>query len=376
MAFTQATLDVLAFYQKIALFPMPYTPNGNKKSLTLNPLHSTPRAIIFRYTAQFLVSVLATFSVYRIVWIYLYWSRFSQNDLEQLVVYCMLINGLVIYTAFSYSYQNNMTTILYTYNQMLHLQLQKPVPKSVANLISKLLVYGFSFGAVITLAIVPFAVFFISYCPVQLVFGASLTSKLIASTIYVILGLQVAPVVLYPIIIQLSFLEASTNYSAQLHISKNMQSNLAISAGFHENFRKYETLRILFVVYSKAGELMFTTMIFSGIILVSFAGFGTLQLYGKLHIFVYIPLSFLFALGIFMATVLNALAGIPSVNVRWFCKNWKRMVKTKLARRLLKSVPVIGFVIGPYGIATATLGLLICEDIVNNVLRLMLLKEI
>lgn len=97
--------------------------------------------------------------------------------------------------------------------------------------------------------------------------------------------------------------------------------------------------------------------------------------YGDLNILVYIPISFLFSAGIVVAVVFTTLACIPSVNVERFSRSWKQVVRRLEARELLKSLPLIGFKVGPYGMATKTMGLLICEDIMHNVLDLMLVQQ-
>lgn len=139
---------------------------------------------------------------------------------------------------------------------------------------------------------------------------------------------------------------------------------------------QFVILRLLLVVYSKARELMFTTLIFvGGVIAISFAGFGTLKLYKQVNIFICLPMSFLVFVGVFVATVFTALGCIPRDNVQDFRESWKREVKRRLERKLLISVPEIGFILGLYGIATKILGPLICEDIMNNVLSLMLVQN-
>lgn len=67
-------------------------------------------------------------------------------------------------------------------------------------------------------------------------------------------------------------------------------------------------------------------------------------------------------------------ANIPSQNVGKFFQVWRRQVLNKIERKVLRSCPaVVGFNVGPYGIVTAKLGILICDDITQNAITLILL---
>lgn len=89
----------------------------------------------------------------------------------------------------------------------------------------------------------------------------------------------------------------------------------------------------------------------------------------------YVPCTVMFLIDMFVAIAYTALGSIPSENVQRFYRSWKRVLQRKEERKLLKCVPVIGYRVGPYGLSTPLLGLLICEDVINNVLSLMLLQQ-
>lgn len=374
MAFAQATFEVHQLFQHLTPFPLPYTITpGNL--MIWNPQFRRLRYRIPRYFADFWIAVIAFISVYRSIWLYKNYEQYTYKHMSQVVVYVLINGAVAIYISFFYTYRKDLSSLLYTRNQMLALQPQIRISRSFVNLIKKLVVYGIMFGGALTAVATPIATFILAYDPLQLVFGVSTKSRILVSGIYLIVSSRAATALVSPLLLCLTFLEGAIGYSAQLSIDNRKQMSPEILRQFYKHFGRYEILRLLLFAGAKACEVMYTSLIFVGIFMISVSGFGMLQLYEELPLLVYVPVSFVFALGIFIATVFTALASLPCENVKKFCKTWKRVVKRELGRKLLKSVPVIGFMLGPYGLATKTLGLLICEDIMNNVLDLMLMDQ-
>lgn len=77
--------------------------------------------------------------------------------------------------------------------------------------------------------------------------------------------------------------------------------------------------------------------------------------------------------GFIVAIALTHMADVPYQNSLDFHEYWKlRLVKKVDRTQFLTCFPV-GIFLGPYGIANASLGLLIIEDIVNNTITLLVL---
>lgn len=374
MAFTKAAFDVHLCLQKLSLFPLPYKFTTTNLMVT-NPLFIQRQYTALRYHADFWIALIFLVSCYRITWLYNNRAHLTPNHMEQAVVYTLIIGGILILSSFFYTYLEHLPALIFTRNQMLQLQLQNRITVNVSYLVKVCLVYGLAFGAAFTAVALPVGAFLISYTPLHLVFGNGLKSNLFSAVIYLVLGLKGAPAILSPVILCLTFLEDLINYSEKLRLKFTKALNPNIATVFYGKYMKYIILKILLVVSANACQIMFTTLIIVGVFITSFAGFGTLQLYDQLNIIVFLPICFLFFVGVFVATVFTALGSIPGENVERFSKFWSRRVTGKLQQRQLKSVTVIGFKLGPYGLATKTLGLLICEDIINNVISLALVHD-
>lgn len=72
-------------------------------------------------------------------------------------------------------------------------------------------------------------------------------------------------------------------------------------------------------------------------------------------------------------TVTNGV-GIPRKNVSRFRELAKMERLSRENRQRLRAIPDVGFVVGPYGICSAPVGLRICDDIINNTATIILLK--
>lgn len=73
------------------------------------------------------------------------------------------------------------------------------------------------------------------------------------------------------------------------------------------------------------------------------------------------------------AIILTYLASIGYQRCEKFKSWWKIMATKKEDKKCLKACPSTGFVVGPYGLCTAALGLRICDDYIHNTVTILLL---
>ncbi len=117
-----------------------------------------------------------------------------------------------------------------------------------------------------------------------------------------------------------------------------------------------------------------TILIAIGVLAASVGTYVTLILYNSLRFVVYI-ISPTFSFYCYVIALLMTMyANIPRKHVIQFCTVWKCRLVNRIDRKILQSCPDnIGFTIGPYGIATAKLEILVCDDIIQNAVSLILL---
>lgn len=375
MAFTQAAMSVQLIYQKVALSAVPFMIDESTKLGVPNPRYQAWKQMLARHFIHLLGFILILVLTYRLKWLYVNWQTYTFSHREEAIVYLIILQSLLIYISFAYTLEVEISTFTFTVNQVLIIRRQLHKSPSFGDVPKKCVVYGLTLGWL--LCNVAFAVgpFVISYCPVQLILGRSLPSKLLGSFLYTLIGIHGLSIYSCVYLLSFVFLEGVTDFSAELQPKQICKSNLLLASKFKYHYRIYTALRILLEAAAQNSQLMFTVLIFVGIFLISCAGYTTLAMYRELNVLVYYAIFFLFVLGILVAILFTALASIPGRNVERFCKFWKRVLRTKVSRLLLRSVPVIGFKLGPYGVVSTRLGLSICEDIINNVISLLMLQN-
>lgn len=101
-----------------------------------------------------------------------------------------------------------------------------------------------------------------------------------------------------------------------------------------------------------------------------------LSLWNNLQIIIDISLPAISLGGNIISIMLATCADIPRKNVIRFHLSWKKKIIRKIDTRILKICPRdIGFKVGPwpYNVASAFLGVRVCDDILRNAASLILL---
>jgi hypothetical protein len=110
-----------------------------------------------------------------------------------------------------------------------------------------------------------------------------------------------------------------------------------------------------------------------GVFLASGCACITIRMYGKMSIFTYILFPTLTMICVLDAIIMTYLGSIPYQRCQEFKSWWKLKFRRKEDNTYLKACQPTGFVIGPYGICNAALGLRICDDYIQNTVTVLLL---
>lgn len=140
---------------------------------------------------------------------------------------------------------------------------------------------------------------------------------------------------------------------------------------------KYKSMRITQILVTITNSIysdFLNILIFVGVLVASVGTYATIRLWDSLHIIMYIASPAASLCCYIVAILMTAYADIPRQNALRFHFYWKRQLVMKIDRKKFQSFPnVIGFNVGSYGLATAALGIRICDDIVRNAVTLIIL---
>lgn len=356
----------------LSLTPLPIKVDATTKLAVLNSHYNDRKNIRLRLLAYLIGIAIAIVLSYRLCWLFVNWEGYTFYHREEAIIYLMLLNGLFLYVGFSYTYQVQVSTWIFVINQILLLGRQKKSFRSSMKLYRECLVYGFAAGGLLMIAVLSMGPFVLAYCPVQLMIGCNLPSKMLGSILYTLIGVDVVPTCFSFWLISLTVLEGLIDLSNKL---KHRHLNVLDPATkFLNSYNIYKELRVLLVATAEPVELLFTGVILVGIFLSSCTGYATIDMYMQLNVLVYCLVFIVFCMGILVAILFTTLASIPARNVEKFCKFWGIVLRKKLCRLLLRTIPPMGIKLGPYGIVSCKMGLLICEDILNNVINLLMIQ--
>lgn len=77
--------------------------------------------------------------------------------------------------------------------------------------------------------------------------------------------------------------------------------------------------------------------------------------------------------GFLIAIVFEYMFGLPCKNLEQFQIIWQPKLRKKEERKVILSLKSCGFQVGPYGMVTRKLGLIIRDDIISNTVSALLL---
>jgi len=208
----------------------------------------------------------------------------------------------------------------------------------------------------------------ISWEPIQLVLGTSILVKLLSGFLHAFILLQNGSKLVSTLMVLFTSLENVLLFTEQSFANQKSFANL-------RNFSKsYKCFRMYRVISTFANSLYTDFLVFLiavGIVAASVSTYVTIMLYNSLSFVVFVMSPTLAFNCYVIAILLTMYANIPRKNGNLFCDGWKCQLVSKLDQKILKRCPRnIAYNVGPYGLATAKLGILICDDIVKNAIRM------
>lgn len=374
--------------------PLPFYLNISTKQLSLNPLYNQTRHKLYRYFSWIAVMLTWSLNEYRLIWFFYNWILYTKSHIGQAVLYLLAFLGQTLGLAAFTVYGLHQLEYVYCVNQCIKLtNEQRPFFIRLPFLgkidVKVLFIYAFStpFSLFpVTFASIPLA---ISWCPIQLVLGSSNFVKIFASLFYwfsvlYLAWIAVSIFLLFFLVLD-TILTLSSKFQAHgTHLHRPcsgegcpnevmIQKRHMISTNFNRSFKRYLKVRLLIILLSNVITTFLTVLAFIGILLISFATFATLKLAKFMHILLYISAPVVAIGGFVFTIVVSHMADVPYRNSLNFGSFWKRKLTRRADRMRLRSCLPIGLSLGPYGIATASLGLNICNVIVDNTVTILLI---
>ncbi len=241
--------------------------------------------------------------------------------------------------------------------------------------IHELFVYGISIGASLSPPAAFAAPFAMPYLPIQLIFGHIIFVKLIAAIVYGVLTLFIAQILLSVFLLFMVFVEKMIHFSLTTYPTKVGPKDLRFVFRFHRYFLRFRTMQLLFKLGNLTYSFFFTNAICIGTVIGSCSGFITLKMFTKLVLISYCFVAILLIICFVVSLILTFLLNISYEHSKTFLIFWGAHLRRKEHKKLLRSCKPIGFDFGPYGVGRAQLGIIICDDIIRNMVMMILLDS-
>ncbi len=331
MALTSGVFAVHLILQKIV--PQPWHLISRQQLAT--PSHPYSKRIfkLFRIFLQFVsFGLFLPFLIYRLSWLFFNWKTYTIYHVDQAVVYGMVFCVFLIFLPTCHVHNRFNTEIIHIINQLHQFRLR------------------------------------CSYCPLQLIIGSNYFVKVVESFYYTVLlafnvfGLLSVILLIIMILDTLCFCTSKMFFPACV-------SNLR----FRIYYRQFRSTEILFKIVNISFGPFLTVLIFVGITLASCTGSMTVQWYRRINTLVYMLMPVVTIMGFTYSLLLTYLANIPYENSKRFLNFWRIHLRKKGERRMIAACKTIEIRVRPYGFLRAQLGILICNDIVQNMITISLL---
>ncbi len=392
MSLSQGAYRVHSLFQKI--IPMPYSVDLSNNQIIKSVNHQKSFHKVFRFL------ILVTFFLFfiptciaRLVWLLHYWKSYTIYHVEQIVIYMFYVTATFLFLAACWTQHKKLNAISYILNQRCKLipistkQSASSVGPDLVYVLVKLPFFGkssmkeiliyclisASFVVILAVTALPFA---ITYDPVQLVVGKStIPVKLIAVFVHWSITSFAATSIVSLLLMVIVFLEGILYYSTSIHFHMSPYSTW-LRFKFIQCYKRYRNMQIFLIMGNDIVLEFLTSLMFIGVLLGSCGAYMTLKMYSMLNFFMYMlgPAIALLAFG--LALLLTILGDFPHKHSKIFKVYWNQVVTRKHYKQILRACPQVGFNINPYGIATAKLGLHICEEIIRNTVTMLLFDVI
>lgn len=378
MSLKEASFKVHHFAQNV--FPCPYFVDIKQDAIIHHPKYNRKHHKFYRKFIFVGAVIGFPITLFYLLWLLInHKTTFKMEYMTQYFTYTILTSMFIVFNYCNYLMIATIEERLYVVTQACKLYKQKNCSIDFIKLgkftIQEIFIYLFAFAFLFIAIAVFIAPFPLSLDPIQLVLGASLPVKFFCSLLYGPGSAFLLWYLLSTFLITIASLEMGQVFSKGLVVKLTepfLYKNIT-SVKFNNCYIEYLKTRLLFDLSAIVAKKLPAIIIIIGILLCSVTITGTLILWDKVNIFVYLCLPTGSALCLSIAIVFTNVAGIPYKNARNFKKFWNGVLYKKLDRRVIRSVRHFGFDCGPYGICTQKLGPTICEDMISNAADLLLI---
>lgn len=363
--------------QMQSIIPLPYWLDISNWYLSDSPLyqksfHKNIRKFQFSLTI-FYVFIL----IVRALWYILFWSYYSTHAPKQLVLISLCLCMMGVANTANMLGIIHSKSIQYSINQLFklafedgyHLQHRSGLGWKT---IEKIVTYGVSYTLLIFAAGSSYIPFRTSRDTIQSTFGTHFIVKIGASLIYASVMVRGVWVFLSIMLLSNLILEGIRFLSERMHGTHQFHC-VRTRKEFLSCHRRFLNIRLMLQINNQIYSEFMTLLIFLGVIIATLGVYIMVRMFDNLPVTLYITLSALTGISILIAISKTYQANYPHKNGKLFKLYWRRELIRKGDLRVLRACPEIGIPLGPYGIVTARLGIIISDDIIRNAVDLLLL---
>lgn len=383
MSLTEGVFQAISLLEKFN--PPPFAVDSKNKQLSKSNLYNHSIHRRFRLVAHSALLIISPAYFLRWIWLIFHWESFTSRNIEQLIVYSIIIFILLIYFPAFLLFRYKTVEIINTINEACHLKPKNNTRKEAINsstligkrTIQQLFVFALVKAFILLLPFYFLTAIVLEYLPIQLIFGNHWIVTFCAGTWYLLCGIQGTFGVLYIFLLNTIFVEQMFTFTSEITCQTIApKSKTQPNLGIIEGLRKFRTVQIIFQGFNSWICQFGTNLVFVGILLASSAAYMSLKMYSKFN-----PLSYMFGPSITVICIMTAiiftyLYGLPYDHSRIFKRYWVSNASTKYGKKLIQSFKPFGLELGCYGLCHKELGMRVSEDIIHNTIDLLLLGDV
>lgn len=382
MSLTSGAFKIHSILQN--LVPQPWHLIPYQQLASISPLYIQLNFKRFRIISRFTTFCwFFPYVICRLCWLFFHWKSYTSTHVDEAVVYGGFFCLLVIFLGVLYLQIKYQSEIIYIVNQIHLLDVlcrERFSSKSCeitckslfcGQCVQELIIYGISTGNM--LLIICFSAFplAVTYCPLQILFDwnyfVQITEIFYFSSIGIFNAFGLLSVVLIGIIILDTLIFCTSkmffpDYPENLKLSKYV--------------RQLRCVQIILTISNNIFGNFNTILILLGVLMTSCMGSMAIRWYGKTDTLIYIMMPTGTIIGFTYALLLSFLASIPYENSKQFLKFWRVYLRSRMDRRIIRACKPIGVNVELYGLGRAQLGLLICDNMIRNMITIVLLDAL
>ncbi len=374
MSFTSATFQVHTLFQNI--FPLPYVVDTKRGDIMKNSCFKLKSKKWFRNLAISIWVFLSIFNISRLLHIFSNLLK-VQNHLDEISMRTIFLCLQIMSLTNVYQLLTQGNTVQYLLSQcckLQHFNYSKPAMLNISKYTAKqAAIYIVILLAPLTSLALIIAPFVTKWNLSLVIVKNSIAAKVVGSAVMGLVTSYMAFALVSTLTLFLSYMELIIGYSKTLRPRFGFEETCYFSnRQFYKSYKKFQTFHVISKLVERL-SFFWTILVFVGTFLASVAGFSMLTLWHNIPITMYIASLAGFVVCCLIAILMTAYANIPRTNVVKFRNFWKLHTKSAALRKQLCACPLIGVTLEQYGLVTAKLGILICDDITRNIFSLLLM---